>query len=108
MNRTKEWGTPALALGMFLLTLGIIGRMEMEAMPNDACTIISEEPTGPEPDVTIWHATVECGNETEIVEFYVDCGIIMEPTGIVAGACQTETEIAERIDRISNVDWGNE
>ena len=106
MDRIREWGAPMLALVAFLALLGIVGRMEMDAMTPNGCFVIGEEPSGPEPDVTIWHRHMDCEGSIRIVEFYNDefagCGFVMdsESAGIVPAMCESESEIAERMDAI--------
>jgi hypothetical protein len=106
MERMREWGTPAIAIVAFLALLGIVGRMEMDAMTPNGCIVIGEEPSGPEPDVTIWHRHMDCGGTIHIVEFHNDefagCGFVMdsESVGMVPASCATESDLHRFMDSI--------
>jgi hypothetical protein len=107
-NALQEWAAPIAALVAFLALLGIVGRMEMDAMTPSGCIVVREEPSGPEPDVTIWHRHMDCDGTIHIVEFhnseFSECGFVMdsESVGFVPASCKNETELRRMTDSIRN------
>lgn len=102
----NNWQAMAGASG-FLLLLGIVGGMESDATRNNipnGCVVIHEEPSGPEPDVSIWHRHIRCGTETYLQEFSESspCGFVFESDEMVPASCATESQINELMENIRN------
>ena len=117
MKRTHLTTVSALLLMVIgAWSLGMSARnatiTQMPSDPFNGCTIIGEAPTGPEPDVTIWHRIWDCDGSHVVEEFYADeCGYVIEGMEMVPGACSTFEELYARIDEIRDArsgvrDWG--
>jgi hypothetical protein len=106
----------AMATAMALMvigawSLGMSARnatiSEMGTDRYNGCTIVGEEPTGPEPDVTIWHRIYNCDGTYVISEFYVDeCGYTIEGEEMVPSSCTPMGELQERMGAIRDARMG--
>lgn len=68
------------------------------------CVLISEEPSGPEPSVTVWHRIWDCSGATVVEEYLAeelwDCGAVWEEGQWIEAGCSTVEELEERLESI--------
>lgn len=110
-NAIRNYATPTLALVAFLALIGIIGAMEFDATQNaipSGCIVTHEEPSGPEPDVSIWHRHISCDGTLFVQEFSLDapCGFVIESGAMVPASCASASELNKRISAIREVRSG--
>ena len=104
-NAIKDYATPTLALLAFFMLFGIVGRMEFNATNNaipSGCVVTHVEPSGPEPDVSIWHRHISCG-QTEFIQEFTDdapCGFVIEEGAMIAASCSNAADLALRMETI--------
>lgn len=82
--------------------LAQMGRDIASELIPPGCVITHEVPSGPEPEVSIWHRHIRCGNHTYVMEFsaLAPCGFVYEGEEMIPSACVTDGELTARMDRI--------
>jgi hypothetical protein len=96
------WSWLALAVGSVAVGLALaVGGLLPS--PESGCELISEEPSGPEPEVTVWHRVWDCSGETVVEEYLAEgweCGAVWEEGRWLEAGCSTVEELEERLESI--------
>ena len=112
MERMREWGTPAIAIVAFLALLGIIGRMEMDAMDDasylECAQMLADNDWDAASCAWEWRdlsaiARAMWGEDGDPETMWRDdCGLVMdsESVGMVPASCATELELHRFMDSI--------
>jgi hypothetical protein len=114
----RERARIAFILAMVIVVMGIVGRMEMEAMHDESylecAAMLANEDWDGASCAPRWSnlsviARQMWGEDGDPETMWRDhCGFVMdsESVGMVPAMCETESEIAERMDAIRSVRSG--
>ena len=91
------WLAVCVALSAAAVSLGLF------PSPPE-CALISQQPSGPEPSVTVWHRVWDCSGSTVVEEYLSeelwDCGAVWEEGQWLEAGCSTVEELEERLEQI--------
>ena len=93
-----NWVAVAAAVAVVSAGLVVSG-----ALPSPDCRIVSEQPTGPEPEVTVWERVWDCNGETVVQQFLHsgwECGGVWEEGQWVESSCETAEALQARVDTL--------
>ena len=102
------WAAVCVALSAALVSSNVLPQPPQSL----ECVLLSVEPSGPEPSVTVWHSHWDCGGEWRLLEyvpapeFQWQCGAVLEEGRWLEAACESVEELEERLAVIRSEQTG--